>query len=153
MKLSAALYVGKASRVSEVFRGIPTILLLTLIVATPSCDSHSHSTVRQKLSDEAGHPLLAYGEVYYRLLNDTNATVASALKDTAEHGAATNIICPIHRTQYAFNMDTAKWRDRDHYSSEVAVYCPQPHHGFYLGIRFRGRSTTLKEKPDVSMSK
>jgi hypothetical protein len=129
---------------------IPTILLLTLTVATSSCDSHSHSTARQKVSDEKGHSRLAYGEIYYRLLKDTNATVASALKDTTERGAVTNIICPIHQMRYAFSMETEKWRDRDRYSKEIAVFCPQPHHGFYLAITFNGSHRTPKQKPNVN---
>jgi hypothetical protein len=129
---------------------ILTATSLALVILFSSCKPHSHSTARQKLSDEAGHPYLAYGEVYYRLLKDTNATVSTALRQiTGDSVAVTNITCPIHLTQYVFNMETAKWRDREHYAKEVALFCPEVHHGFYLGKRLYGGYVVTKEKPKL----
>jgi hypothetical protein len=128
-------------------------LLLGLVVLASSCDSHLHSTTRQKLSEEAGKPKFAYAEVYYRLIKDTNATVEVALASLRQGTNVTAITCPIHQNEYVFSHDTSKWRNRDRVADEIAVFCSQPHYGHYLAIRFDGSYRTPKEKPNVTGSK
>jgi hypothetical protein len=127
-------------------------LLLGFVVFGSSCDSHSHSTARQKLSDEAGKPKFAYAEIYYRLIKDTNTTVEAVFASLRQGNSVTNIICPIHQNEYVFNQDGSKWRGRERFTDEIAVFCPQPHHDHYLAIRFDGSYRTPKEKPNVTGS-
>jgi hypothetical protein len=58
--------------------------------------------------------------------------------------------CPIHGVSYILNPNSAKW-SQSNKTDEVAIFCPQRHHGRILAANFRGATPPAKERPEWSI--
>ncbi len=110
------------------------VALVELGALLVGCDQRP--TRRQILSDQAQDIAKAFGEVYSRLQVSTNLDVTVVLHQIDVEEGSAFLNCPIHHVRYQIDLDTYKWRNRDLFSTDIAMFCPIPHEGMYLNARF-----------------